>query len=237
MFARTSRVRRPGDVLRGGSWNNNVENASALARNRNWNNNRNDNYGFRLVAVAVHFLPSLLWRGRAHAPRGRPALHSRSGSGNVGSPRTSGPPTEVKEKKGAGLAWSARSRSGTGAPLASGAYRSRGRHRAPAPKQSLSLRVTHPAAAGCTRARNSQFVMLSGSVPCVALRRESSEASVRREFLGSGSTTEGTVRRVISEASPADRPKRCFAGRASLSILCGQPAQHDSLPITRRTSA
>jgi len=38
-------------VLRGGSWNNNVDNASALARNRNWNNNRNDNIGFRVVAV------------------------------------------------------------------------------------------------------------------------------------------------------------------------------------------
>jgi len=39
-------------VLRGGSWNNNVDNASALARNRNWNNNRNDNYGFRVVLVS-----------------------------------------------------------------------------------------------------------------------------------------------------------------------------------------
>ena len=97
-------------MLRGGSWNNNVENASALARNDNWNNNRNDNNGFRVVvAGVVHFLPSLLWRGRVGAPRGRPAHHSRSGSGNVGSPRTSGPPTEAKAKKGAGSAWSARS--------------------------------------------------------------------------------------------------------------------------------
>jgi hypothetical protein len=109
-FARDERVRRPGDVLRGGSWNNNEDNASALARLHNWNNNRNDNNGFRVVGVAVvHFLPSLLWRGRAHAPRGRSALHSRPGSGNVGAPRTSGPPTEAKEKKGAGFAWSARS--------------------------------------------------------------------------------------------------------------------------------
>jgi hypothetical protein len=59
-------------------------------------------------------------------PRGRPAHHSRPGSGNVGSPRPSGPPTEAKEKKGAGLAWSARSMGGTGAPPASGVYRSRG---------------------------------------------------------------------------------------------------------------
>ncbi len=38
-------------MLRGGSWNNNVENASALARNDNWNNNRNDNIGFRVVVA------------------------------------------------------------------------------------------------------------------------------------------------------------------------------------------
>jgi len=52
-------------VLRGGSWNNNVDNASALARNHNWNTDRNNNIGFRVVvAVAVHFLSSLLWRYR-----------------------------------------------------------------------------------------------------------------------------------------------------------------------------
>ena len=39
-------------MLRGGSWNNNVDNASALARNRNWNTDRNNNIGFRVV-VAV----------------------------------------------------------------------------------------------------------------------------------------------------------------------------------------
>ena len=50
--ARDERVRRSGLVLRGGSWNNNVENAAAPFRNRNNPNNRNDNYGFRLVAVS-----------------------------------------------------------------------------------------------------------------------------------------------------------------------------------------
>jgi len=46
-------------VVRGGSWNNNDNNARAVYRNRNNPNNRNNNNGFR-VAAAVHVLPSLL---------------------------------------------------------------------------------------------------------------------------------------------------------------------------------
>ncbi len=50
------RVRPSGFVLRGGSWNNNIHNASAVIRNRNITNpnNRNNNIGFRLV-VSVHY--------------------------------------------------------------------------------------------------------------------------------------------------------------------------------------
>ena len=42
---------QPG-VLRGGSWNNNADNARAVQRNRNNPGNRNDNRGFRLVSSA-----------------------------------------------------------------------------------------------------------------------------------------------------------------------------------------
>jgi hypothetical protein len=79
-FARDERVRRPGDVLRGGSWNNNVENASALARNDNWNNNRNDNIGFRVVAApaSTFFRP---FSGGNDGPLFWPSL-----------PRPAGPP-------------------------------------------------------------------------------------------------------------------------------------------------
>ena len=70
-------------MLRGGSWNNNVDNASALARNHNWNNDRNDNNGFRVVVAPVgHFLPSLLWQGKT------PAFSQKTGF----SPRPVGPP-------------------------------------------------------------------------------------------------------------------------------------------------
>ena len=43
-------------ALRGGSWNNNSENASAAYRNRNHPDNRNNNNGFRVVCVPYIFL-------------------------------------------------------------------------------------------------------------------------------------------------------------------------------------
>jgi hypothetical protein len=43
----------PGRALRGGSWNNNQDNARASARNRNDIDNRNNETGFR-VLCAVH---------------------------------------------------------------------------------------------------------------------------------------------------------------------------------------
>jgi hypothetical protein len=46
-------------VVRGGSWNNNQDNARAAYRNRNHPSNRNNNIGFRVVGVsAMFFRPS-----------------------------------------------------------------------------------------------------------------------------------------------------------------------------------
>jgi hypothetical protein len=62
MIPMPSRKARSGDldrirVVRGGSWNNNQDNARAA--NRNWNNNHNNNLGFRVVcASAMFFRPS-----------------------------------------------------------------------------------------------------------------------------------------------------------------------------------
>ncbi|MGI9065300.1 MAG: SUMF1/EgtB/PvdO family nonheme iron enzyme [Pyrinomonadaceae bacterium] len=38
-------------LLRGGSWNNNATNVRSANRNRNTPDNRNNNIGFRVVAV------------------------------------------------------------------------------------------------------------------------------------------------------------------------------------------
>jgi formylglycine-generating enzyme required for sulfatase activity len=48
-------VGRPGTfgrVLRGGSWNNNRDNARCAYRNHNHPDNRNNNIGFRVVCVS-----------------------------------------------------------------------------------------------------------------------------------------------------------------------------------------
>jgi hypothetical protein len=62
-------------VVRGGSWNNNQDNARAAYRNRNNPNNRNNNIGFRVVCSS-HVSP-LLWRpGHAEGvPAGASGLH------------------------------------------------------------------------------------------------------------------------------------------------------------------
>jgi formylglycine-generating enzyme required for sulfatase activity len=49
-------------VLRGGSWNNNQDNARSANRNRNNPNNRNNNIGFR-VLCSSHIFPFLPRRG------------------------------------------------------------------------------------------------------------------------------------------------------------------------------
>jgi len=44
-------------VLRGGSWNNNQDNARAAYRNNNHPDNRNNNIGFRLCCSSHIFIP------------------------------------------------------------------------------------------------------------------------------------------------------------------------------------
>jgi hypothetical protein len=46
-------------ALRGGSWNNNQDNARAAYRNNNHPNNRNNNNGFRVALVVPHLIPCL----------------------------------------------------------------------------------------------------------------------------------------------------------------------------------
>ncbi|MBI1880036.1 MAG: SUMF1/EgtB/PvdO family nonheme iron enzyme, partial [Chloroflexi bacterium] len=68
-------------VLRGGSWNNNENNARASNRNNNNPNNQNDNIGFRCVAAA----PGVVSASQVHRVHGRgasaPGEHSRPGPG------------------------------------------------------------------------------------------------------------------------------------------------------------
>jgi Sulfatase-modifying factor enzyme 1 len=51
-------------VLRGGSWNNNQDNARSADRNRNNPNNRNNNIGFRVVCSSTSFSS---FHGKAHS--------------------------------------------------------------------------------------------------------------------------------------------------------------------------
>jgi hypothetical protein len=53
-------VRRSGEVVRGGSWNNHRDNARCAYRNRNHPGNRNDHIGFRVVLRSSHVLQPLL---------------------------------------------------------------------------------------------------------------------------------------------------------------------------------
>jgi len=48
------------EVVRGGAWNNNPDNARCAYRNRNQPDNRNNNLGFRVVLRSAHVLPPLL---------------------------------------------------------------------------------------------------------------------------------------------------------------------------------
>ncbi|MEO6038240.1 MAG: SUMF1/EgtB/PvdO family nonheme iron enzyme [Saprospiraceae bacterium] len=49
MYRKRAGRRGSNRVLRGGSWNNDADNARVRNRNDNNPNNRNDNYGFRLA--------------------------------------------------------------------------------------------------------------------------------------------------------------------------------------------
>ena len=54
-------------VLRGGSWNNNQNNARAVNRNNNNPNNRNNNNGFRVAVRSSHIFVPLHIGGSKHA--------------------------------------------------------------------------------------------------------------------------------------------------------------------------
>jgi len=75
-------------VLRGGSWNNNQDNARSADRNRNNPNNRNNNIGFR-VLCASHIFP---------VPPGRGAFGCRAGGS--GPPCGSDPLPELSADQG-----------------------------------------------------------------------------------------------------------------------------------------
>jgi hypothetical protein len=74
-------------VVRGGSWNNDQDNARAAYRNRNNPDNRNNNVGFRLVC-ASHILPPLQWRRSSGLVASVPTSEGLgSASGNGRRPR------------------------------------------------------------------------------------------------------------------------------------------------------
>ncbi len=93
------------DVLRGGGWNNNSNNARAANRDNNAPNNRNDNNGFRVAVVSAHVrLPLLLvaFNGECDGgvrPRARPFRKC--------APVTAVAPRR-RERNSAGIVWSAR---------------------------------------------------------------------------------------------------------------------------------
>jgi formylglycine-generating enzyme required for sulfatase activity/energy-coupling factor transporter ATP-binding protein EcfA2 len=83
-------------VLRGGSWNNNQDNARSANRNRNNPNNRNNNVGFR-VLCASHIFPVLPGRGAIRCRAGgRYPTRIAAASGIVRRPRFAGRGEEGK---------------------------------------------------------------------------------------------------------------------------------------------
>jgi hypothetical protein len=74
-------------VVRGGSWNNNQDNARAAYRNRNNPDNRNNNLGFRVVCSSHIFAPLLGRQGRlVRSPTGAVAsMPTVAGTGSASS--------------------------------------------------------------------------------------------------------------------------------------------------------
>ena len=68
--------------MRGGSWNNNRDNARCAIRNRNHPGNRNNNIGFRVVLRSPTFFRPFFWFRRKAGRRA--GLPGRSRSGNAG---------------------------------------------------------------------------------------------------------------------------------------------------------
>ena len=121
-------ARQSGKVVRGGSWNNDRDNARCAIRNRNQPDNRNDNLGFRVVLRGSHVLPSLLLvlPGGGAAQR---ATQARPRSGNAGRSAHADSSAEAKEEeqRQTRLVRAQAVRQGdTGASPAPGAYRSLG---------------------------------------------------------------------------------------------------------------
>ena len=62
-------------MVRGGSWNNNRENARCAYRNNNHPGNRNNNLGFRVLCVShieQSFASAARYSGAGEAPQGAP---------------------------------------------------------------------------------------------------------------------------------------------------------------------
>ena len=96
-------------MLRGGSWNNNEDNARAVHRNNNHPANRNNNIGFRVVVAFVHPLLSLLWSWRDRMTARCAPIRSRVPA----MAADYGLQPEAKEERSAEPVWSARNRGGT----------------------------------------------------------------------------------------------------------------------------
>jgi len=77
-------------VVRGGSWNNNQDNARASNRNNNHPNNRNNNIGFRLCCESHIGLLLLRLRGLVLARRVTALATVAVASGNACRPRFAG---------------------------------------------------------------------------------------------------------------------------------------------------
>ncbi len=69
-------------MLRGGSWNNNQDNARAAYRNNNDPDNRNDNNGFRVVVVRFSTPYLLSQKGVSFTNFPLPQTFARSGLAN-----------------------------------------------------------------------------------------------------------------------------------------------------------
>jgi Sulfatase-modifying factor enzyme 1 len=83
-------------VLRGGSWNNNQDNARSANRNRNNPNNRNNNIGFRVVCSSTSFC-SFSGKALSSVFAGAPGLREdRYASGIVRRPWFAGRGEEGK---------------------------------------------------------------------------------------------------------------------------------------------
>lgn len=93
-------------VLRGGSWNNNQDNARAAYRDNNHPTNRNNNIGFRLARFAMFIRPSS-GHCAAMTARSRQAGKRCSGNARCATQRCATLRAEAKEEEQpqTGLVW------------------------------------------------------------------------------------------------------------------------------------